>query len=89
MTAPVEQGTPRPPGGCRPGMRGCRRYCGHRAIVTEYRAARDAQQAQLELAALGYATETATFYQHHQKITFRWWLEQRARGAALEEAMAA
>lgn len=62
-----------------PGVKNCRRTCPHRQSVLAYREAREAQSARAEIEGVGYATETATFYQEHGRITFGWWLQQNKR----------
>jgi hypothetical protein len=46
---------------CAKGMRECRRACGHRRIVTEYRAARESAEQIREAATGGYLTEVAEY----------------------------
>lgn len=60
-------------------MTGCRSSCGHKQLVKSYREARDAQEAQAEIEGVGYATETASFYEEKGQITFGWWLQQHRR----------
>lgn len=60
---------------CKPRMTGCRRDCGHRQVVQEYRAARAAEEAAQEAACLGYGTEEKLY---GPLLTFRRYIEQRA-----------
>ena len=42
---------------CTKGMTGCKRTCGHRLLVQDYRAARVAQEEQRELDTRGFSAE--------------------------------
>lgn len=85
-------------GGCQPGMPSrsastpaCPSTCLHRANVLEYRDARDAWEAELEAAALGYAREIEDYRLEHPPVTFKGWLVGKAgeRAASLERHAAA
>ena len=56
---------------CSKGMVKCRRDCLHRAMVRDYRAAREAAELRREAATAGYATETRQF---GPILDFRAWL---------------
>ena len=62
---------------CAPRMTTCKRDCRHRLMVSEYRAARAAQEADREAATSMYPTELA---EHPPLLTFRDWLEQTSSG---------
>lgn len=57
-----------------------------REQIRAYCEAREARQAQAELEGLGYATETASFYEENERVTLRWWLQQTAGRSALNES---
>lgn len=62
---------------CSPRMRGCRAGCLHRAMVEEYRDARDAYEAELERETSMYDTEVAEYKRDRPGITFKEWLKQK------------
>lgn len=64
---------------CARKMRGCRADCLHRALVKEYRDARDAYNAELERETLMYDTEVAEYKVSHPGITFKQWLIEKGR----------
>lgn len=66
---------------CPPRMLGCRRGCRHKAMVTEYRAARHAAVLARESATASYPSETAAY---GPIVTFRSWLLALAGGACYE-----
>lgn len=55
---------------------GCHRACRHRAFVTEYRAAREADEQRAEAESYGYVTEYQEYVRDHPLITFHAWLVQ-------------
>jgi hypothetical protein len=59
-------------------MARCKTNCLHRAIVREYRDARDAYEATVENVALGYATEMEEYRRENPGITFKQWLIGKA-----------
>lgn len=63
---------------CPPRMRGCRADCLHRALVEDYRAARERDEIRRDEETIGYATENANYYRENGMVTFRSWLEQNA-----------
>lgn len=63
---------------CPPGMRGCARTCLHRAMVEDYRAARQRDEDKRDQETIGHATENANYYRENGMVTFQTWLESLA-----------
>lgn len=63
---------------CSPGMRRCGRACLHRAMVEDYRAARERDERTRDEQTLGYAADEADYAQRHEMTTFKGWLESLA-----------
>ena len=61
---------------CTKGMAACHRACRHRSFVTEYQAAREADEQRAEAATYGYATEYQEYVRDHPLVTFKTWLVQ-------------
>lgn len=57
---------------CPPRMIGCRRDCLHRAMVEDYRAARERDEARRGAVTIGYRGDEALY--REQLVTFRSWL---------------
>lgn len=59
-------------------MSGCRADCLHRRLVSDYRDARDAWEADLEATTALYAAEVQDYKRDNPGPTFKSWLQGHA-----------
>lgn len=63
---------------CKPRMTGCRADCLHRALVEDYRAARERDEQRRDAETLGYPSDEQLYAARTRLVTFRRWLESTA-----------
>lgn len=59
---------------CSSGMRSCRRDCLHRALVEDYRAARDRDERRRDVETIGYRADEQLYAAETPLVTFGSWL---------------
>lgn len=67
---------------CKPRMSGCRADCLHRALVEDYRAARERDEAVRDAVTIGYATDERLYAETTPLVTFGSWLSSLAGSGA-------
>ena len=74
--------------GCKPRMLGCRADCLHRALVEDYRAARERDEIVRDAVTLGYPEDEQLYRERTPLVTFGTWLSSLAGSGAYSRGTA-